>query len=655
MPNKILFICFTLIFILSSCTSIKKESIDKTILKEGRKSFEAAEQAFTSKNYEKAKILYKIFIDKHPESSLLPEAYLKSGLISELENKKAALDIYLDIIKKYPDSAAAQEAVIRAGNIFIDEGKYDSALKIAEDFLSKHISDYDRTRILYIKIKALLYNNKPYEAIEICKRIIEIDPDKYQNIRPFISKAASVFNKKQLLKAESLFKNQDAVALMKKYFAVLLLREKKFKEAAKILNDIINEYPYTETAEEAKIELENILSRNKWKIGCILPLSGQFQTFGEMGMKAIQLAVSNFNASNPEIEIKLFIEDNNSLESGSEKAALNLAEKKVSVIIGPFHTGNTAAEVAEKYKIPIMIMTHKPDITKDRTFVFRNFVTPSMQAMALVGYAKNILKKESFAVLYPKESYGKNFMNAFWDAVDIHNCTITGVESYDPDASDFSKSIKKLTGLYYKELRKIEEENEENNENISYEEMEIDSEISPGQNIEIPSEEEKEIEPVIDFQAIFIPDGSAKAGSIAPQLAYFDVTDILYLGPNLWQSSELSDYSEGYIKEAIFTTLFYNESIKPAAKRFTQSYEAVFEEKPGFIQAIIYDSAMFVFSAAMNAGVPSPESIRNSLVETPFFHGVTGNTSFDIKGECKKEITLLNFKNNKTKEIKIER
>ncbi|MCB9494836.1 MAG: penicillin-binding protein activator [Desulfobacteraceae bacterium] len=621
MQNRKIFILVILLVINSGCGLYKKNDFEQQYSQQEKTEFDSAQIKFSNRKYEEAQKLYMNFINRFPDSVLVPEAYLKTALITEPDNSEKALEIYLQIIRDYPDSDAFFEASIHAANILAGISRPQEAISICDKALSKTDSENMRIRILYAKANALFNLQKYYDAVDVYNEIFMKDPGQYPQIRPFIAKTASQMDKESLLKSFDLFLNNDASALFKKYFALALLKENNQSDAKKILQEILDKYPATETYFEAKDELQLIEKKGKISIGVILPLSGQFAPYGEMALKAIQFAVSDFTYQNPGINIKLLIEDNRSLDTGSEEAAKKLIENKVSAIVGPFHTAEKACEYAEKNLIPIIPMTHKPSITKNKKFVFRHFITPSMQAEALVTFAREKLSLDTFAILYPDESYGETFMDAFFDSAIKNGCKIMGVEKYSTDSADFSDSIKKLTGLYYKDLREIKPESDK-----------IDT-------------EDEELKPVIDFKAVFIPDGPLKAASIAPQLAYFDVYDAVFLGPNLWNDERLVKSSEGYIKKAYFTSLFFEQSEDEKIKTFSDSFESLFGQKPGFIEAISYDSAMILFNSVKKAGSASPELIRDAIISTSVFDSITGPTFFEINGECVKELIILQSDN----------
>ncbi|MGM0417621.1 MAG: penicillin-binding protein activator [Thermodesulfobacteriota bacterium] len=617
MPNKKIFLLIFIMSVISGCGVLKTDSLSDQRLSEEKKAFKAADKAFENKNYDKSEKLFKKFIDNYEKSDLIPEALLKFGLINERKDNNFAFEIFSRIISEHKHSDEAVTAAVYSSAFLTQQESFDKAESVLKKVLKTPLSDNDKIRLFYPLAETLFYQNKYLESVKTYNKILKLNPDHYERIRPLLSVVASQMPEEELLKASSLILKNDATALFKKFYAISLLKEEKADEAKKMLKKITENYPDTRSAKEAKQELEKLEEKNRFSIGVILPLSGKFKNFGEMGLKAIQLAMSNFTSNNPEIKIKLFIEDNKSSEEGAKKAAEKLCQKKVSAIIGPFHTAAPAAAVAQENSVPIMVMTHDSDITKNRNFVFRNFITQSMQAEALVSYAKDTLNINNYAIFYPDEAYGEKFMNAFWDAVNSNQSKVKAVEKYNPDSADHTQAIRKLTGIYHKELRLTEEE------------------------IKEQTSEEDELEPVIDFEAVFIPDGPLKSSSIAPQLAYFDVKDIVFLGPNLWKNRDIVKNSEGYIKKANFTSLYYNKSTDPVITKFTNSYEAVFGVKPEFVEAISYDSAMFIFNAAKKAGSASSPMLRDSLVSTSVFNGVTGKTFFDLNGECSKEIIIL--------------
>jgi outer membrane PBP1 activator LpoA protein len=175
------------------------------------------------------------------------------------------------------------------------------------------------------------------------------------------------------------------------------------------------------------------------------------------------------------------------------------------MVIGPVVTSEAVARESQKRKIPIITLTQKVRITEIGDYVFRNFLTPEMQVAAIVPFAIEQLGVERFAILYPDENYGNTFMRLFRDEVLDYGAEITAIESYQPDQTDFAGQISKLAKMDLEDWRSNMRHRRHKKDTV-----------------------------VVDFDAVFIPDSSEKAGLIAPQLAFYDIDDVLLLGTNLW-------------------------------------------------------------------------------------------------------------------------
>jgi len=74
--------------------------------------------------------------------------------------------------------------------------------------------------------------------------------------------------------------------------------------------------------------------------------------------------------------------------------------------------------------------------------VFRNFLTPSQEVEGLLDVAMGQMDLKRFGILYPDNAYGRYCMNLFWDRLNDMGGTVTAVESYGVDDTDFADQIK---------------------------------------------------------------------------------------------------------------------------------------------------------------------------------------------------------------------
>jgi len=447
---------------------------------------------------------------------------------------------------------------------------------------------------------------------------------------------------------------------------------------------MIHLFPQHEEVETAMALMEELESRtrvNPFLIGCILPLTGPYGTFGNRALTGIELALQQFNEQPHVNPMQLLIQDSKGDPNETAMALETLAlTYGVVGIIGPMITSESAAIKAQALKVPIMTLTQKPNITLTGDYVFRNFLTLSLQVKAIVNYAVEDLKLQKFAVLYPEERYGVSFMNGFWDELISHGAQVVGIESYGTEQTDFSDAIKKLAGLYHPRPEKPPEQQIEDEgvwERFLEPEEEtgwVDTQDTPEtpddtfsdqdeppqedqgaqeeEDHEEWSEEKEEPEPIIDFEAIFIPDSFEKVGLIAPQLLFHDVADVLLLGTNLWHSEKLIEMARGYVQGAIVSDGFFINSPSLRVQDFVESYQEVFGSLPGFLEAQAYDAAWILFEAANKPGVRSRRTLKEAIMEVKDFPGVTGVTSFDETGDADKDLYLLRIEGGRFVQIK---
>ena len=165
------------------------------------------------------------------------------------------------------------------------------------------------------------------------------------------------------------------------------------------------------------------------------------------------------------------------------------------------------------------------------------------------------------------------------------------------------------------------------------------------------NKEEQEPEAIVDFDAVFIPDAPERAGLIIPQLAFYDVKDVYLLGTNLWHCDGLIKMARRYVQNAIMPDVFFAESSSKQVNDFVAVFKQTFKEKPEFIEAVAYDSAMILFTIVSRPDIRYRSSIKNALMNLNNFQGVTGLTSFDNNGETKKKLYLLRIKGKKFIEL----
>lgn len=654
---------------------------------EALKRFEKAEHFFQEQAYVEALDIYKDYLREFPGGSLADTALMKIGLVCmAVEDYPQARQAFESLLSRYPNSPFVEDARLNVIVTYDKEGDYSSAGRYAGSALRSAQTPYQAFRIHNLMGYTYSASNQFKDGIESFMKAYQLGSGKER--AETLSKVRELITYLKEPELKSLLEIYGD-SIPGGYLRLQLAREYASEDlvdmAMKVLSDMISSFPQHEEVETATALMKELESRTRVDpllIGCILPLTGPYGTFGNRALTGIELALQRFNAQPHVNPIQLLIRDSKGdpNETAMALETLVLAHGVVG-IIGPMITSESAAIEAQALKVPIMTLTQKPNITVTGDYVFRNFLTPSLQVKAVVNYAVEDLGLEKFAILYPEERYGVSFMNRFWDELMSHGAEVVGIESYGTEQTDFSDAIRKLVGLYHPRPEEPPEQ-EMNDEGVwdrfleseeeetgwrdtqgtpeaaddtfrDQDELPQEDQVAPEEEgQEEWSEEKEEPEPIIDFQAIFIPDSFEKVGLIAPQLLFHDVAGVLLLGTNLWHSDELIHMARGYVQGAIVPDGFFVNSPSPRVRDFVSSYEEVFGSLPAFLEAQAYDAAWILFEAANKPGVRSRRTLKEAIMQLQGFPGVTGLTSFDETGDVEKDLYLLKIEGGRFVQIR---
>jgi ABC-type branched-subunit amino acid transport system substrate-binding protein/predicted negative regulator of RcsB-dependent stress response len=379
----------------------------------------------------------------------------------------------------------------------------------------------------------------------------------------------------------------------------------------------------------AKIEKEMAICKNC--IGCLLPLSGPFAAYGQEVLNGILLGMLGVSTDGTKLE--LIVRDT----AGDPKKAQDELETLVNIrkivgVIGPLSSKTAAvtAEKAQELGVPMIALTQRRDIVKAGDMVFRNFLTPAQEIDSLLEVAMGQLGLKRFGILYPDNAYGRFCMNLFWDRLDEMGGSVTAVESYPPNVTDFADEIKKMVGLYYPRTG-------------DWRRTHAQKKITGDPKNETELSED---DPLIDFDAVFIPDTYQRVAMIAPQLVFHDVLGVRLLGTRLWHSPKLLELARNYLQGAVFTSGFLTESENPRVLGFITDYQKNFGATPKILAANGYDTICLLKTIFAENKPQTRDDLRQALLDVPVFEGVTGSFNFDAEGEALKTPLLLTVSGN---------
>lgn len=622
---------------------------------------------------------------------------------ADTRGPKAGIEALLLVRKTYPESTAGQDALYRAGVLAFEEGDYVQARKALNELVFENplhpkaddarlkaglaAVELKAWRDAYQTLSTLLDRlsgedrrlaeralAKAAAATQQFSEVLRVALKKVDAARtPEETKAALdelevVVETKTDFRAiaevwEGLSPSSPAWPLLTFKLARVYYHLRDFPRLEERLDALLQKAPGSPWAKEAQALKARVSRRAQVRpkaVGVVLPLSGKYKAFGEAALRGLLLALKDS-------EVELVVKDTQGDPALTGALVEALAfDEGVIAIVGPLLTDDSrrAALVAEELRVPLITLSRAPQLTEIGPHVFRTMVTNEQQAEALADYAMGTLGYKSFAMLYPNTPFGVEFTNAFWDAVERRGGEVRGVESYDHDQKTFTEEAQKLVGRYYLEdradyleqLREIREKNtDEFRRRKAIERMKA------------------KLEPIIDFEALLIPDSWQQVSLVAPALAVEDVITnacdkkdieriqkttgktklktVTLLGPSTWSSPRgqsgdpmLLERGGKYVLCSVFVDAFFEGSERAGTRNFVKAFrEAHRDATITLLDVVGYDTGAIVRHVVEKGQPTSRAAFREKLAALRNFEGASTTISFDDRREARRDLFLLNI------------
>ncbi|MBF0627545.1 MAG: penicillin-binding protein activator [Magnetococcales bacterium] len=263
--------------------------------------------------------------------------------------------------------------------------------------------------------------------------------------------------------------------------------------------------------------------------GLMIPMSGPSAAMGNTLVMAARKAL----ADHRDVNLHLEVADSGGNAETAKAAVENLVARGSQIILGPvFHPeAMAAAKAAKAANIPIIPLNPRLEILEAGGSVHLNAFHPDAQARVMARYAIGKGLKR-FAILAADSDYGQLQAQTFANEVVALGGIVARSVLFPDQETDFSNALKMLVNL--------EPENVKSRLASARSAMLIDPLDRP-----LPRSE-KELEPLIDFDALFLPATAKQARMIAPQAALFQIraSQVALLGTSLWNRPELLEEAE---------------------------------------------------------------------------------------------------------------
>ncbi|MBR9987614.1 MAG: penicillin-binding protein activator [Desulfosarcina sp.] len=634
----------------------------------GNQAFQDAERAFDNGLYAEALDGYNLFLREAYDDPFVDDALFKIGRVYRLTGRDDdAIAVFFRLNREFPASALVSGAMLEILNILFDGGDFESVVHHGRAYIETTDPTLLRMPFFFIVADAYEAMGAHLEAARFYYRAWNTASGADLEVAwTQFKRTAEKLSADDLQQLIAQVTDRRLMGLLLYRLGMAFILDEKYDDAMDVLQAFVQRFPGHPDHPDASDMIHTLTERARFTpftVGCVLPLSGAYAVFGQRALNGIEMALSQSGQTGGGIPFTIIVEDSRSDPAAAAKAVEQLDQQKVGAILGPMSAAEAASESAQARGIPILVFTQREGISDIGSYVFRNFLTPQMQVRSLVSFAVEEMGARRFAILYPDENYGRRYMSLFWDQVVNYGGVVNGVERYDPEGTDFAKPIKKLAGIFYDVPRDLtltsiprlqpsplffmEDANRSTRDVIADPVERISGIPLDRKAIENlgrhHSDREDQWHPIVEFDAVFIPDAPKKAGLIIPQLAYYDIRDVVLLGTNLWNSKTLLEMSGEYMKGTLIADGFFAESQSATVKPFVAAFQQAYGRVPGFIEAVAYDSAMMVFQTMRQTATDSRRDLKAALLQINDFEGVSGRTGFAQNGEAEKTLYMLSI------------
>ena len=647
------------------------------------------------------------FIEKYPRSLLADDASEQLSQLAFADGRQEDGMRWLgQILSRYPKGDRAAAARLRLAQLEYARDRHAAARRLLDPLELRKLARSEQRAALRLRValartpvermqqlsllraklgeEADERKNDPVSSARLEERITKVDRD----IAGLVSSAASA-ELEEMVRSLRRRPPTSAIVIELSRRALdagqLDLASRRIKRADSMVHDGIEQAELrflTERllllleAAEAEAELpplRELADRARPRtdgargtVGVVLPLTGDFGSFGQESLRGILLAADLFaEGENPALladdpdagfasddgrrssrarEIRLVVRDSEGDPAKAAEAIRDLAaDRSIVAIVGPIFSAESlgAAEAAERAGVPLVTLSTKEEVAAGRPQVFRTRTTPSDEVSVLVAHAFDQLEAKRFAVLYPETRYGRGMRKLYWDAVTARGGKMVAASSYDPEATDFSRAIRDMIG--YRFLTDSERKALAERRKILRAARALEPEDAALLREALYSMLGPEVEPlppIIDFDVLFIPDASEKIALIAPGLAFHEIRGVRLLGSNDWLDPELLRVARRHVSGSVISTPFYAESDIPIVSEFVEGYRNTFDALPSAYAAQAFDATNLILVQLASGHTDRP-AIREGLLDTRAYPGATGVLTMRLDGNARRRPFLL--------------
>ena len=352
------------------------------------------------------------------------------------------------------------------------------------------------------------------------------------------------------------------------------------------------------------VSTTEIIASEKIKIGLLVPLTGKNSEIGQSIIKSTRLAVNKIN----NLSIEIIPRDTQSNPKSALKAAKELAELGIKIIIGPVFNENLIY-LDELTEITFLSLTNKNDNFSN------NIINAGINATSQLNTIKKFLELnevEKTIFLTPNV----NYKNEIKKAISASKIKIIKNYIYNTDPTKLTQQIEKITRY---DIRK---------QNLKDEIVRLGKSNQSNKERLIERLKKRDTLGNVKFDSLIIADFDESLKSVTTSLLYTDISPKkkYFITLNQW-------FDKSLLKEASVQPLYFPSINKKNYEDFSAEYFENFNQYPNQLSFLSFDLIGLVYYLILQ---------NNSIVDKKIF---SKKTLF------KGKIGIFEIKNNKINHI----
>lgn len=370
-----------------------------------------------------------------------------------------------------------------------------------------------------------------------------------------------------------------------------------------------------------QINEQAFITSQSFRVGVLLPLSGDAAKAGQGMKNATMIALEDMN--NPNLILQYY--DTKSTPEGARVAAENALNQQVKLIIGPLMSSSVEAisYQTRRQNVPVIAFSTNDEVLQNQIYTLGLLIEE--QVNRIVGYAA-VKGRSRFALLLPDNSTGIAVARAAVKAAKKHGGKVVRIAFYNPNTSDFSEIIRQLSDFEKRAEPVIKEK-----KRLKALAEQGDAEAKKA----LKKLSLKETDEGVDFDAVIIPESGGRLKSATAMFGYYDVfaPDVLFLGTSVWENTSLN--KESTLNKAAYPILSRSHSAY-----FNRKYQSLYGNYPNGLFAFAYDAVALSSALARS----NPSDLDAAITTPDGFVGINGVFRIFANGKNQHSLDIMEIR-----------